>query len=290
MIYYIDRQREGIAVKVGFIGAGRVGCSTAVLLKEAISLSGFYSRRRESAEEAAFLMDSRAFTDIKALCGESDIVFITTPDGAVNSVWNGIKEYMGGKIVCHMSGVLSAEEAFPDSEIFGVKSASIHPLMAVSDKKASYKKLRNAFFTAEGSAAKELCEIFEKAGCSVKRTEASFKKNYHAAAVIASNLTLSLLKMSCEELEKCGFSESEALEAIKPLAMGNLENLFEKGFENSLTGPLERCDTETVKKHLASLTGDTREVYKKLSGHLLGTAKRKNPGTDYSALEEELQT
>lgn len=276
-------------MKVGFIGAGRVGCSTAILLKETVALAGFYSRSRKSAEEAAFLTDSAAFADAKALCGESDIVFITTPDGAINSVWNGIKEYMGGKTVCHMSGAYSAAEAFPDSEIFGAKSASIHPLMAVSDKKTSYKKLGNAFFTAEGGAAKELCEIFEKAGCSVKKTDASFKKNYHAAAVIASNLTLSLLKMSCEELEKCGFSEGEALEAIKPLVMGNLENLFEKGFESSLTGPLERGDTETVGKHLAALTGDTREVYKKLSRHLLGTAKIKNPGVDYSALEEELQ-
>lgn len=272
-------------MRIGFIGAGRVGCSTAMLLKAENTLSGFYSRSLKSAEEAAYLTGSCAFEKAEKLCGESDIIFITTPDGAINTVWNEIKGCMRGKTVCHMSGALSAREVFPDAEEHGVKTASIHPLMAVSDRESSHKKMRNAFFTAEGSAAEDICKIFEGAGCFVKIINGDLKSRYHAAAVLSSNLVLSLLKMSCEELEGCGFDENEALAAIKPLVSGNTENLFEKGFEKSLTGPLERGDTATVAKHLAVLTADTREVYRLLSRHLLETAKRKNPGTDYSVLE-----
>ena len=43
-----------------------------------------------------------------------------------------------------------------------------------------------------------------------------------------------------------------------PLLQGNVQNLAECSLENALTGPIERNDIDTVKKHLASFT---QEIY-----------------------------
>ncbi|MDO7203349.1 DUF2520 domain-containing protein [Paraclostridium bifermentans] len=45
---------------------------------------------------------------------------------------------------------------------------------------------------------------------------------------------------------------------------------------NSLTGPIERCDLETIKDHYDVLDDEDKELYTVLSRHLLKITKIKN--------------
>ena len=279
-----------MCLKVGFIGAGRVGSSVGKLFSECgIAVLGYFSKSYSSACFAADLTKSRAFQTKKELLDESDVLFLTVPDGQISLVWDEIKENVRGKTVCHMSGALSAAEAFPAYLKYGAKACSIHPLMAVSDRESSYRDMKKACFTAEGSAADDIKALFELAGCKVISIESAAKPAYHAAAAMASNLVISLISLSCETLEECGFTERDALSSIEQLVKLNVDNIFSKGFTESLTGPLERGDSETIKKHLNALSPDAKEAYIVLSRHLLFAARSKNPQKDYGDIASLLE-
>ncbi|MGN1166473.1 MAG: DUF2520 domain-containing protein, partial [Lachnospiraceae bacterium] len=109
-----------------------------------------------------------------------------------------------------------------------------------------------------------------------------------AAAVLASNLVLGIAETAIEELVQCGFTKDGASKALIPFIYTNAAHLLTASLEESLTGPVERSDEQTVEKHLQKLTGDDREIYRLLSKKALTIARRKNPGRNYEKLEQIL--
>ncbi len=280
-------------MKIGFIGAGKVGCSLGKYLAiNGTALSGYYSRRVESAYEAAKFTGSEVFSDLSTLLKKSDAVFITVPDNSICEVYRKLTAFdLNEKIVCHCSGAMSAKEAFPDISKYNAEGYSIHPLFPVSSRFESYDKLKNAFFCIEGDQAHidMWRNVFENAGNRVKIISDGIKNKYHTACSISSNLVCALIYESISLLNECGFSESEAAEAIRPLVMSNIERIFEVGAVNALTGPVERNDTDTVQKHLDCLRGRTdAEMYRAVSKKLIELARQKHPDTDYSRLKNIL--
>ncbi len=278
-------------MKIGFIGAGKVGFSLGKYLSvNGIGLSGYYSRNLNSAEEAAEFTGSKAFSTPGELIRESTVIFITVPDGAITDVFNNIRELgISGKLICHCSGALSAGEAFPDISTSGAQGLSIHPLFPVSSKYDSYKELRNAFFCLEGDRADEWRDILTSLGNPVRIIDGSVKVRYHAACAISSNLVCALAAESVSLLKECGFTADEALQALRPLAMSNMSKVFEAGPVSALTGPVERNDVSTVSKHLKCFgTDEERELYTAVSRKLTEVASEKHPETDYSELSKLL--
>ena len=278
-------------MKIGFIGAGKVGFSLGKYLSvNGIGLSGYYSRNLNSAEEAAEFTGSKAFSTPGELIRESTVIFITVPDGAITDVFNNIRELgISGKLICHCSGALSAGEAFPDISTSGAQGLSIHPLFPVSSKYDSYKELRNAFFCLEGDRADEWRDILTSLGNPVRIIDGSVKVRYHAACAISSNLVCALAAESVSLLKECGFTADEALQALRPLAMSNISKVFEAGPVSALTGPVERNDVSTVSKHLKCFgTDEERELYTAVSRKLTEVASEKHPETDYSELSKLL--
>ena len=92
---------EVITIKIGFIGAGKVGFALGKYLSENnINLVGYYSKNINSAIEAAKFTNSKYFTSIKDIIKECDTIIITTPDGVIEEVWNSIKKlYINEKII-----------------------------------------------------------------------------------------------------------------------------------------------------------------------------------------------
>lgn len=86
-------------------------------------------------------------------------------------------------------------------------------------------------------------------------------------------------------LEQCGFEQEEAERALKPLFQNNANNLYKSNCFNALTGPVARCDTDTVKKHLRVLEEEEKMVYRLLSEELIKIVDGKNE-FDYSLLKE----
>lgn len=224
---------------------------------------------------------------------ECDIIFLTVPDGSIRNVWEDIRGCgVEGKIICHCSGALTSREAFPAIEEKGAFGYSVHPLFAVSDKFKAYRELTDVFFAVEGSEEKlsEVMSLIASAGNPVKKIEASKKTLYHCAAATASNLVCGLADQSLELMERCGFSREEALAALSPILIGNMEHTARRGPRDSLTGPVERNDVSTVEKHLDCLENkEERQLYILLSLRLVKLARERHPDRNYAGMEEALR-
>lgn len=279
-------------MNIGIIGAGKVGVSVGRYLKENnIQIAGFYDIDCDNAAFAAQFTETDCFSELKELVMVSDTLFITTPDAVIGSVWDCIKNNMSvqNKIVCHFSGALSSD-VFTDSQSTGAGVCSIHPMLAFSDKLTSYRIPANTFFALEGdeTAVSALKSLFESLGNIVCRIDKSKKSLYHTAASVLSNELVAVLDMGYSLLEECGFSRDEAVKATHNLVLGNVNSVLENGCVKALTGPVERNDLQTVKKHVESLKGEDRQIYILLAKHLVKLAKVKNEDRDYGEMSEFL--
>lgn len=280
-----------IFIKFGFIGAGKVGFTLGkYFVENGIQVSGYYSRNQNSSKEAATFTGTNEFLTLSELLKKSDGVIITTPDTEILGVWNELKELsIQNKLICHCSGLLSSE-IFSNISKFGAYPYSIHPMFAISDKYNSYKNLNEAFITIEGHKKyiEDLASIIHSLGNEVKIIDKNSKSLYHLASVVSSNLVLGLINNGVNYLNQCGFDENLAIEALYPLIINNMENIKQKGIVNSLTGPLERGDLDTIKAHSACLDKQNAKLYKLLSRNLLNLAQKKNIHRDYSEIEKYL--
>ena len=281
-------------MEIGLIGAGKVGFSLGKLFVEnGIPVAGYFSRTPESAAEAAKFTGTHHFNAIQPMVEACDVLFLTVPDGAIGAVWDEIRKISpAGKLICHCSGSISSA-VFHGIDECGAFGFSVHPLLAVSDRYGSYRELPDALFTIEGSKERlpDICALLSACKCRFQVIDARDKVRYHAAAVMASNLVVSLADCAIALLSECGFSDEDARAALSPLMKGNLDAVLKNGPAAALTGPIERGDTGTVQKHLDALT-DTpgiREVYRILSLRAADVAKAAHPGRDDSALRELLE-
>lgn len=279
---------------IGFIGAGKVGFSLGQFFAHGgLPMTGYYSRHRDSAQEAAERTGTRQFASPEALVRASDAIFLTVPDGAISAVYEKLRQFdLTGKQLCHCSGAISAQEAFPGAEELGAELYSIHPLFPVSDKYVAWRELTGAFFCIEGVGTHLdwWAETLAGLGAQVRRLPSAGKARYHAACTVASNLMCALAQVSVDLLGSCGFSQPEALAALAPLMRANLDHILHDGPQVALTGPVERGDASTVARHLACLPEErTRRLYAAASGLLVDLAQKKHPETDYQPVKTLLE-
>lgn len=280
-------------MRIGFIGAGKVGFTLGKYFSlHGSEITGYYSRNTGSAIEAADFTESKAFEDMGELIKNSDVLFLTVPDGSITDVYRQVTGYqIRGKYICHCSGAMTAQTAFPDINEFGAFGYSVHPLFAVSDKYKAYEELADVFFAVEGSEEHidDVEGMLNGVDLHYQRIDGANKIGYHCAAAIASNLMIGLVKESVDILGRCGFTHDDALTALTPLISGNVQHILEDGLESSLTGPLERGDISTIRKHLESLEDEEeKQLYKLLSKKIIPVAEGKHPERSYEEIKSVL--
>ena len=285
--------KGGDGMRIGFIGAGRVGCTFGKYFKEhGVDVSGYYNRTAERAKEAAEFTDTLYYEDVNDLIKESDAIFITVSDNSIQTVFSSLdKKKLKGRLIIHTSGAMSSS-VFTEQDVYGFYGFSIHPIYAVNDRFTSYKNFQNAFITIEGSSEKtELVrEFFSELGMKTAVIGADNKTRYHAATVFASNMVCGLMNEAEDLLISCGFSDKEAGEALKGIFLDNAKSVAEKGPMDALTGPIERNDTETIRKHMSSLSPEEKEIYTGASLAVLRLAEKRYPDRDYSEIAELLKS
>lgn len=279
-------------MKIGFIGAGKVGFTLGKYFTERnrTCVSGYYSRNLEHAREAAEFTKTKYYEKIEELIEASDTLFLTVPDGSIREVYSEISfSDIEDKNVCHCSGALSSTVFFGIRKR-GAYAYSVHPIFAVSDKLTSYQEFSKAYITIEGSKEHlpQMLEFMQSFGNHAEVISAEEKVRYHLAAVFASNLTVGLYDLASNILLSSGVSKAFAKHALQPLFLHNAESICKQGVSEALTGPIERGDIETVKKHLSAMSEEEWQIYQPLSLHLLDIAKQKNPDRDYKEMRETL--
>lgn len=279
-------------MRIGFVGAGKVGFTLGKYMSERnVCVSGFYSRCTESAKQASIFTHTKYYETLEDIAESSDALFLTVPDGALESVWNSLKRYsLTGKFICHCSGAMSSA-VFSEIDQMGAFGYSIHPLFAVHSRLQSYQEISQAYFTIEGHPAYLYFwkKFFEDMGNPVRLIDGKQKVLYHSAAVFASNLVTGLFEEGVRLLMDCGFDRENGEKALAPLFVHNAQNVAGLGAAEALTGPVERGDAGTLSHHLEVLPEKEKEIYLRLSETLLDIAKRKNPERDYRELSRILE-
>ena len=181
---------------------------------------------------------------------------------------------MKNKSVCHASGSQKST-LLSNAKLSGALIYSIHPMFAFSNKNMSIEELEKIYFSIEGDLDEEninnlpVINLIKATGNKYFIRDIKDSASYHLANVFVSNLVLSLLHIGTSYLENLGLSEKQAIEALYPLIKGNIESIYNKGFKNSLTGPVARGDIKTIEKHIEVLSPEHKNLYNSLSINLL---------------------
>ncbi len=241
--------------KIGFIGAGTVGTALAIRLSSrGYRVVAVASRTFASAEKLAqSVKGCRALPDAQAVADAADLVFITTPDGAIPQVAAQVKWHAGQSVV-HCSGADSTGTLQPAKDR-GALGGGFHPLQTFAGVKEAIDNLPGSTFALEAeepllTTLKEMAGALDGHWIELK---ASDKVVYHAAAVLACNYLVTLVKLATDLWQTYDVDTPEATRALMPLLKGTLNNIENIGIPNCLTGPIARGDIGTVRKHLAAL-------------------------------------
>ncbi len=238
--------------KLGFIGAGTVGTALSIRLSDrGYQVVAVSSRSQTSAEKLAQAISGcRALDKNQAMADAADLVFITTPDSAIAPVTSEIQWHPGQSVV-HCSGADSTDTLEPARKL-GAQVGAFHPLQTFASAKQAIDNIPGSTFAIEAeepllTTLKDMATALDGNWIELK---ASDKVLYHAAAVIACNYMVTLIKLATDLWQTFNIPTHQATKALMPLLRGTLNNIDNVGIPQCLTGPIARGDTGTIKKHL----------------------------------------
>ncbi len=248
-------QQKTKMLRLGFIGAGTVGTALAVRLSsKGYPVVAVSSRSQTSAEKLAqSISGCRTANDNQAAADAAELIFITTPDDAIAPVVSEIQWHSGQSVV-HCSGAASTDILEPAKRL-GAQVGAFHPLQTFASVKQSIDNIPGSTFAIEAeepllTTLKEMATALEGDWIELK---ASDKVLYHAAAFIACNYMVTLIKLATDLWQTFNIPTPQATKALMPLLRGTLNNIDTVGIPQCLTGPIARGDTGTIKKHLEAL-------------------------------------
>lgn len=277
-----------------------MGGALALALAECgYRVEALVARRKSQAASIARLLSSKpqalSSSELSNLPA-SDIVFITTPDDAINEAASRLAAELVDstkrRVALHTSGALSSDE-LKSLRARGLSTGSMHPLVAVTDARTGAESLRRAFFCIEGEcealrAARRIVRSFGARAFSISTRD---KALYHAAAVTSSGHVVALFDIASEMLARCGLTSREARAILAPLLKSTIDNLAAHEPARALTGTFARADVSTVRRHVEAIERekmkDALAAYTLLGRRSLRLAKKR--GADAASLEEILK-
>ncbi|GAH36762.1 unnamed protein product, partial [marine sediment metagenome] len=240
---------------LGFIGAGTVGTALSVRLSsKGYQVIAVSSRSQASARKLAQAVSGcHAFNNNQDVADTAELIFITTPDDAIASVASEIQWHREQSVV-HCSGALSTD-ILESAKKLGARIGSFHPLQTFVSVKQAIENIPGSIFAAEAeepllSTLKDMATALDSHWIELKAND---KVVYHAAAVIACNYLVTLVKLATDLWQSFNIPQSQATQALLPLIRGTIHNIDTVGIPQCLTGPIARGDIKTIKKHLDAL-------------------------------------
>ena len=243
---------------IGFIGAGVLGKGLALALAaKDYRVVAAYSLSTSSAQRMADQVPGcRVVDTAQELADAVDLVFITTPDGAIGEVAASVtwRRHQG---VVHCCGAASTEILRPASDQ-GAVAGALHPFQTfggVTDSTEAASRLSGVTFAVAGQdwLADFLWDLAKKIGGRPVSIPDADRPLYHAAAVLGCGHLTALLQAVVEVWQAMGFSSQQAMQSLYPLCRATLDTVAEKGAAASATGPVIRGDAGTLRSHLEAL-------------------------------------
>jgi predicted short-subunit dehydrogenase-like oxidoreductase (DUF2520 family) len=250
-------------LRVAIIGAGNVGLVLGRLLVERRNvISSVVSRTQPSARRGGrFLQCRNVSTSVAAIPANTDLIMITTPHHAVESVAQDLSRLdqlnFGRIAVCHASGVLTAAVLEPVRQR-GAVVFSFHPLQTFPrnfSPRDIVDSARGIYYGIDGSRAgvRMAQRLAAELGGAIVEIPPEMRALYHAACVVASNHLTTMLWILEEMFTSLHTRKRHFFEVFKPIILATLRNVEATSPSRALSGPVARGGVETVAEHFSSL-------------------------------------
>lgn len=273
--------------RLAIVGAGKAGRALGRLARRAgYAIGPVVCRSRERAEEAVrFIGGGEPGTAPEG----AELTLLCVPDAAIAEVSRALRA-PAGAVVAHTCAAWGADLLRPRNP-----AGAMHPLRSFADPALAADRFAGTACAVDGDAAavERLERFVREIGGRPLRVRTGRKALYHAGAVFASNYVVATLDAALRLFEAAGVERGEAISSLSSLAEGTLANVRAVGIPEALTGPIERGDAETVRRHRAALAEeapDLSPVYAALARRTVEMARAKGAIGPEAArrLEEEL--
>lgn len=247
------------------MGAGRAGVSIARALRAAgVEVAGLHGRHDPGGP------DGVSVGALPPALGRAKVVLVAVRDAQLDDALEELlaAELSPGAVVLHASG--STEPAMLATvRKAGHPAGTFHPLVPLADPERAVEALEGAYIGIDGDeeARSAAHALAGRLGARVVEIPSGRKAHYHAAAVIASNFPVVLLRIAEQVLLDAGVPAESAAGAARSLLRQAVRNLESGDAARVLTGPIVRGDADTVRKHIGALASDpgSLAVYRALS-------------------------
>jgi predicted short-subunit dehydrogenase-like oxidoreductase (DUF2520 family) len=251
---------------MSIVGAGHVGHTLAWALRRRYQIGAVVTTSLRRARRAVrFIGAGRPQAGLDLRVAAADMVLIATPDRVVADAARALarlRRNWRGKVVLHTSGALSSHELGPLRRA-GAAVGSCHPMYPFPRPLRTFP--RRVVFDIEGSrrAMKEATALVGALGGIPIRLRPQDKALCHAAGSLVAGHLMTLLDMGSRGVIRAGLPRQLAWKALEPLVRETLGG-YRRWGAAAWTGPLQRGDAGTVRRHLAALGAlpqPYREVY-----------------------------
>ncbi len=185
---------------------------------------------------------------------------LAVPDNQIKPVADKLAKLnfdFPNSLFIHLSG---SQDVLPLNSLNkkGAHTSSFHIMQTFPSKKTV--EIKNSFSAVETSsdAARDyLFKLAKDMELNPFRLNSSDKVIYHLAGVYASNFINAVLYQSQKLFDMLNLENYSFNDVFAPLFLSTIKNIQKSGPVNALSGPIERGDPETIKKHIKALKKST---------------------------------
>ncbi len=249
-------------LRVGVVGAGRVGAALAAAMSKAghrvVAASAVSQTSRERIER---YLPGTPVRQPAEVFEAADLVLLTVPDDALADLVSGLAATgapLAGRLIVHASGRHGLAVLDPATR-HGALPLALHPVMTFTGRPDDVDKLAGICFGV--TAPPELWPVAEvlvmEMGGEPVFVAEEHRDLYHAALAGAANHLVTLVVQACDLLAMAGVAQPARM--LGPLLSAALDNALRLG-DAALTGPVARGDADTVASHVAALRAAAPEA------------------------------
>jgi len=253
---------------LGFIGAGRVGTGLATgFARAGHDVVAVASRSLASAQALARRVSGARAGAPQEVADLADLVFITVPDDAIETVVSSVR-WRAGCACVHCSGAADLD-TLKKAVADGALAGGFHPLHMFGEPGESPDALSGCAVALAGPEAlvEKLERLARSLGARPLRLPEGGRALYHAAANFSGAFVIALIQETIALWKKLGIAEGDALAALLPLLRGTVDNVERLGAPGGLGSAVARGDVGTIRRHLDVLereAPDSLELYRLL--------------------------